>query len=60
MHAYDKDSGVIFYSQVSLNGIGCWNTANPLTEPNFHLIVQSNVTMIYPADINVSEILEKN
>lgn len=53
MHVYDKRSGIIFYSQVSLNGIGCWNTEKPLNEENFHLIAQDNTTMIYPSDINV-------
>lgn len=54
MHAYDKQTGIIFYSQVSLNGIGCWNTELPHNPSNFHLIVQDNTTMIYPSDINVS------
>lgn len=53
MHVYDPDSGIIFYSQVSLNGIGCWNTAKPLDEDNFHIIAQDNATMNYPSDINV-------
>lgn len=54
MHVYDKHTGIIFYSQVSLNGIGCWDTTLPLNEENFHLIAQDNTTMIYPGDINVS------
>lgn len=53
MHAFDESSGIIFYSQVSLNAIGCWNTAVPLKENNFHIIAQDNETMIYPSDINV-------
>lgn len=55
MHAYDKNTGVIFYSQVSLNGIGCWDTTLPLNQNNFHLIAQDNTTMIYPSDINVRD-----
>lgn len=54
MHAYDSNTGLIFYSQVHLNGIGCWDTTLPLTPSNFYLIAQDNTTMIYPADINVS------
>lgn len=55
MHAYDKNTSVIFYSQVSLNGIGCWNTKFPLNPSNLHLIAQDNTTMIYPSDINVRD-----
>lgn len=53
MHAYDQNTGLIFYSQVHRNGIGCWDTTIPLTPANFHLIAQDNTTMIYPSDINV-------
>lgn len=55
MHEYDKNTGIIFFSQVSLNGIGCWDTTKPLTESNFHIIAQDNATMVYPSDINVSQ-----
>lgn len=58
MHVYDTFSGVIFYSQVSLNAIGCWNTAKPLDRDNFHIVAQDNTTMIYPSDINVSSLTE--
>lgn len=53
MHAYDSHTGLIFYSQVHLNGIGCWDTTLPLTPANLYLIAQDNTTMIYPSDINV-------
>lgn len=54
MHAYDPNTGVILFSQVALNGIGCWDPFLPLTEKNFHLIVQDNTTLVYPSDITVS------
>lgn len=56
MHVYDKETGIIFYSQVAQNAIGCWNTDLSHEPNNFHLIVQDNTTMIYPSDINVSSI----
>lgn len=54
MHAYDETTRVMFFSQISLNAIGCWNTAVPLTESNFHILEQNNETMFYPSDVNVS------
>lgn len=54
MHAYDKRTGVIFFSQVATNAIACWNTAKPLKVQNIGIIARDDTTMIYPADINVS------
>lgn len=55
MHVYDKKTGIIFYTMIGLNGIGCWNTALPLNPSNLHIIAQDNKTMIFPSDINVSQ-----
>lgn len=54
MHAFDKDTGVIFFSQVSLNAIACWNTAKPLQPSNIGIVAKDDEIMIYPADINVN------
>lgn len=53
MHDYDENSGIMFYSQVGINGVSCWNTANEFSAKNHVLIAQNNETMIYPADLNV-------
>lgn len=53
MHDFDR-SGIIFYSQVGRNGVGCWNTKKQHTPTHFHFITGNNQTMIYPSDLNVS------
>lgn len=53
MHDFDKTTGVIFFSQVGINGASCWNTAMPLNKENVAIIVRNNETMIYPSDLNV-------
>lgn len=53
MHQYDETTGVVFYSQVGVNGVACWNTAKPFTENNHPLIASDANRMIYPADLNV-------
>lgn len=53
MHQFDQNSGIIFYSQVHLNGVGCWNSKVPHTPHNFHILARNNQTMIYPSDLNV-------
>lgn len=54
MHAFDRNSGIIFYSQVYLNGIACWNSTTRHTPQDFHQLERNNQTMIYPSDLNVS------
>lgn len=54
MHDIDR-TGVIFYTQISRSGIGCWNTNKPLTPQNFHFLTGNNRTMIYPSDLSVSQ-----
>lgn len=53
MHAFDKFTGVLFYSQVGINGVSCWNSAKPFTPENHAIIARNDETMIYPGDLNV-------
>lgn len=56
-HEIDPQTGIIFYSQVQRNAIGCWNPNTPHTPDNFHILAQNNETMIYPSDVTVSILL---
>lgn len=53
MHDFDKLSGVVFYSQVGINGVACWNSAKPFTKENHAIIARDDRKMIYPSDLNV-------
>lgn len=53
MHDFDRNTGVIFYSQVGINGVSCWNSNRPYTPENHGLLARNNETMIYPGDLNV-------
>lgn len=57
MHDFDRTTGVIFYSQVGTNGLGCWNPNSLLTPQNFDILARDNRTMIYPTDVNVGQII---
>lgn len=54
MHDYDLNSGIMFYSQVATNAVGCWDTAKPFSVKKHAIIQQDDETMIYPCDLNVS------
>lgn len=53
MHDLDESTGVMFYSQVGINGAACWNTAKPYTPENIGIIARDDQRMIYPGDLNV-------
>lgn len=55
MHAFDKASGVIFYSQVGINGVACWNSAKRFNAENHAVIARNDQKMIYPGDLNVMQ-----
>lgn len=52
----DPKTGVLFYTQINKNGIGCWNS---FTHPNEYspetnfLVASDNETMIFPNDLKV-------
>lgn len=51
----DQKSGVLFYTQVNKNGVGCWNPASgDYSADTNGLIATDNVTMVFPNDLKVS------
>lgn len=50
---YDNSTGVLFYSQVNKDAIGCWNTKKPFTADNQGLIDSNSETLVFPNDLKV-------
>ncbi|CAL7951443.1 unnamed protein product [Xylocopa violacea] len=49
----DADTGIDYFTQVSRNGIACWDTSVGLDPDNFVLVAQDNMTLIFPNDIAI-------
>ncbi|KAK9497287.1 hypothetical protein O3M35_004634 [Rhynocoris fuscipes] len=50
----DPKSGVLFYTQVNKNGVGCWNPASvDYSADTNGLIAADNVTMVFPNDLKI-------
>ncbi|CAH2232402.1 protein yellow-like [Pararge aegeria] len=49
----DPNSNVMFYTQLSKNGVSCWNMDKPLTEENVPLIISDCTVLEFPSDIKV-------
>ncbi|CAK1584869.1 unnamed protein product [Parnassius mnemosyne] len=50
---YDEGTNVLFYTQLSRNGVGCWNLDRKFTEENTPLLVSDCNVLEFPNDIKV-------
>ncbi|XP_055596515.1 protein yellow [Uranotaenia lowii] len=50
---YDAETGVIFYTQVNKDGVGCWNTAHQLTTDTQGLVDSDSDALVFPNDLKV-------
>jgi hypothetical protein len=50
----DEPTGVVFYTQVNRDGVGCWNSKSIEYSPEYqHLVTSDNETFIFPNDLKV-------
>lgn len=50
---YDKETGVIFYTQVNKDAIACWNVKKPYDPDNQGLIDSDSHTLVFPNDLKL-------
>uniref|UniRef100_A0A336MSU8 CSON006707 protein n=1 Tax=Culicoides sonorensis TaxID=179676 RepID=A0A336MSU8_CULSO len=53
MHQFDLTTGVLFFSEIGRNAIGCMNSDRPINKENHAIVAQDNDRMIYPSDLKV-------
>ncbi|CAD1469723.1 unnamed protein product, partial [Heterotrigona itama] len=49
----DAGTGINYFTQVSKNGIACWDTSVELNPNTFILAAQDNTTMVFPNDLSI-------
>lgn len=52
---FDHLTGVLFYTLVNKNAVGCWNTLKPYTIPNQGLIANDSELLVFPNDLTVDK-----
>ncbi|KAH8306708.1 hypothetical protein KR044_007190, partial [Drosophila immigrans] len=52
---FDKNTDVIFYTQVNKDAIACWNINRPYTTDNQGLIDSDSHTLVFPNDLKVDQ-----
>lgn len=50
---FDEKTGVLFYTLITLNGIGCWNTNKPLIAGNAVIADNDHVSLVFPNDMKL-------
>lgn len=55
IEVYDAITNVIFYTQINLNAVGCWNTKKAFTIENQGVVAQDDETLIFPNDLRIDD-----
>lgn len=50
---YDAQTGVLFYTMVNRDAIGCWNTKKPLSPETQGMVESDSNALIFPNDLKV-------
>lgn len=53
VEVFDATTGVIFYTLINKNGIGCWNTKKPFTAENQGVVAEDDEDLVYPNDLRI-------
>jgi dopachrome tautomerase len=60
MHGVHQQTGIMFFAEINKNAVSCWNSKkSSLQASKTEEIAQDNVNLIYPSDLNVSFVVEK-
>jgi Major royal jelly protein len=50
---FDGLTGVVFYTQINRDAIGCWNTFKPYTRENQGLVASDSELLVFPNDLRI-------
>lgn len=50
---FDETTGVVFYTQINRDAIGCWNSAKTYTKDNQGLVASDSELLVFPNDLRI-------
>ncbi|XP_058467637.1 L-dopachrome tautomerase yellow-f2-like [Malaya genurostris] len=53
IHAFDRETGVIFFALIQQNAISCWDTKKPFAPQNMAIIYKNDAEIVYPNDLAI-------
>jgi Major royal jelly protein len=52
---FDRLTGVVFYTQINRDAVGCWNTLKPFTIENQGLVASDSELLVFPNDLRIDD-----
>lgn len=53
IHAFDRETGVIFFALVQQNAVTCWDTRKPFAPQNMAIVYKNDAEIVYPNDLAI-------
>lgn len=53
IHAFDRETGVIFFALIQQNAVSCWDTKKPFAPQNMAIIYKNDADIVYPNDLAI-------
>uniref|UniRef100_A0A240PPN2 Major royal jelly protein n=1 Tax=Anopheles epiroticus TaxID=199890 RepID=A0A240PPN2_9DIPT len=55
IHAFDPETGVIFFALIQQNAILCWDSAKPFAPQNMAIVYKNDRDIVYPNDLSIDQ-----
>lgn len=55
VEVFDSLTGVVFYTQINRDAVGCWNTLKPFTKDNQGLVASDSELLVFPNELRIDD-----
>ncbi|XP_035897050.1 L-dopachrome tautomerase yellow-f2-like [Anopheles stephensi] len=55
IHAFDRETGVIFFALIQQNAILCWDSNKPFAPQNMAIVYKNDRDIVYPNDLSIDQ-----
>ncbi|EAA08479.2 AGAP003095-PA [Anopheles gambiae str. PEST] len=55
IHAFDPETGVIFFALIQQNAILCWDSNKPFAPQNMAIVYKNDRDIVYPNDLSIDQ-----
>ncbi|XP_055617286.1 L-dopachrome tautomerase yellow-f2-like [Toxorhynchites rutilus septentrionalis] len=53
IHAFDADTGVVFFALIQQNAVSCWDSRKPFAPQNMAIVYKNDADIVYPNDLAI-------
>uniref|UniRef100_A0AAG5CXC7 Yellow protein n=1 Tax=Anopheles atroparvus TaxID=41427 RepID=A0AAG5CXC7_ANOAO len=55
IHAFDPETGVIFFALIQQNAVSCWDSNKPFAPQNMAIVYKNDRDIVYPNDLSIDQ-----